>query len=84
MGDVSDLLPEGFVPTEELMFETANCKDCGLKVHDDVRTWAHDHVRETGHAVQLHYGYDVRDEHWESRLPYERVAEIEALRRSER
>jgi hypothetical protein len=37
-------------------------------------------VRETGHTVELHFGYDVRDEKWLERLPYERQAEIEALR----
>jgi hypothetical protein len=37
---------------------------------------------ETGHPVQLHFGYDVRDEHWLERLPYDRLAEIEAPRES--
>jgi hypothetical protein len=41
------------------------------------------HVRETGHAIQLYFGYDVRDENWLERLPYERVAEIEALRKTQ-
>jgi hypothetical protein len=80
MTDASGLLPNGFTPVEEAMFEKAECRDCGVKKFEDVRDWAHQHVRETGHAVHLYYGYDVRDEHWESRLPYERVAEIEQLR----
>ncbi|PZR31081.1 hypothetical protein [Caulobacter segnis] len=37
-------------------------------------------MRDTGHAVELHFGYDVRDEHWLSRLSYERLAELERLR----
>jgi hypothetical protein len=80
MTDASKHLPEGFNPVEEAIFENAECRDRGLKRFDQVRDWAHQHVRETGHAVHLHFGPDVRDEHWESRLPYERVAEIEALR----
>jgi hypothetical protein len=80
MTDASDLLPSGFTPVEEAMFEKAECRDCGVKAFEDVRPWAHDHVRATGHAVHLYFGYDVRDEHWESRLSYERVAEIEQLR----
>jgi len=84
MVDASDHLPSEFTPVEEGMFEKAECGDCGAKKFENVRVWAHEHVRGTGHAVQLHYGYDVRDEHWESRLPYERVAEIEELRGSDR
>ncbi|HEY5409517.1 MAG TPA: hypothetical protein VIJ94_02210 [Caulobacteraceae bacterium] len=80
MTDASDLLPSGFTPVEEAMFEKAQCRDCGAKIFEDVRQWAHEHVRATGHAVHLYFGYDVRDEHWESRLSYERVAEIEQLR----
>jgi hypothetical protein len=78
--DASNLLPEGFTPVEEAMFEKAECKDCGHKHFQNARDWAHGHVRETGHAVHLYFGYDVRDEHWLERLPYERLAEIEALR----
>ncbi|HEX7931003.1 MAG TPA: hypothetical protein VF470_08900 [Sphingomicrobium sp.] len=84
MTDVSGLLPEGFTPSEELMFEKAECRDCGLKVFETSRAWAHQHVCETGHAIHLTFGYDVRDEHWESRLPYERVVEIEAVRKGTR
>jgi hypothetical protein len=80
MGDASDLLPEGWTPEEELMFETAECRECAAKVRSDARVWAHQHVTETGHAVQVHLGYEVRDTHWLDRLPYERLAEIEALR----
>jgi hypothetical protein len=79
MPDASDFLPEGFTPIEELIFEKAECRDCGLKALDRVRAWANDHVRQTGHAVQLHLGYDVRDEHWLERISYDRLAEIEAL-----
>jgi hypothetical protein len=80
MTDVSNLLPEGFTPVEEAMFEKAECKDCGLKRFEGARDWAHNHVRETGHTVQLYFGSEVREEHWLERLPYERLAEIEALR----
>jgi hypothetical protein len=83
MTDAADHLPDGFTPSEELMFEKAECAACGLKVWEKARAWAHQHVRETGHATQLSFGYDVRDEHWESRLPYDRIAEIEALRSRE-
>lgn len=80
MNDASDHLPKGFVPVEEALFEKAECKDCGLKHFQDTRDWAHRHVRETGHVVHLYFGSDVRDENWLERLPYERLAEIEALR----
>jgi hypothetical protein len=42
-----------------------------LRWEDDIQG------REPAH---LHFDSDVRDEHWESRLPYERVVEIEELR----
>lgn len=80
MTDVSDLLPSGFRPSEELMFERAECSDCGARRLDDVRAWAHQHVRETGHAVHLHYGYDVRAEDWLNRIPPERLTELDELR----
>jgi hypothetical protein len=80
MADVADFLPGGFNPTEELMFEKAECKECGVKYFESARNWAHQHVRDTGHAVHLYFGYDVRDENWLERLPYERLAAIEALR----
>lgn len=80
MSDASDLLPEGFTLVEEAMFEKAECQDCGLKHFEGVREWAQSHVRETGHTVQLQFGSEVRDEHWLERLPYERLAEVEALR----
>jgi hypothetical protein len=79
MADASNHLPAGFNPVEEPMFEKGECRDCGMKSFEDVRAWAHAHVRQTGHAVQLHFGFDVRDEHWESRLPYECMVEIEKL-----
>lgn len=82
MTDASSMLPEGFTPSEELVFAKAECKECGLKRFEDARAWVHQHVRETGHAIQLYFGYDVRDENWLERLPYERVAEIEALRKN--
>jgi hypothetical protein len=78
--DASNLLPTSWTPEEELIFEKGECRDCGLKSFDGVRAWAHQHVQETGHAVQLHYGYDVRDAHWLDRLPYDRQAELERLR----
>jgi hypothetical protein len=80
MSDASDHLPQGFTPVKEAMFEKAECGVCGLKTFGQAREWARQHVRETGHGVQLTMGYEVLDEHWESRLPYERLAEIEALR----
>lgn len=80
MTTASDMLPDGFSPTEELMFAKAECQTCGLKQLDDAKAWAHEHVRETGHVVHVTMGYDVRDEHWLERLPYDRQAEIEALR----
>ncbi|PVM93625.1 hypothetical protein [Caulobacter endophyticus] len=80
MSDAFSFLPTSFNPVEEEVFGKAYCKTCDLKHFDDARAWAHQHVRETGHAVELHFGYDVRDEHWLSRLPYERLAELEALR----
>jgi hypothetical protein len=51
MTDASDLLAKGFTPSEEAMFEKAECRDCGVKKFEAVRDWAHPHVRETGHAV---------------------------------
>ncbi|HWU13234.1 MAG TPA: hypothetical protein VN157_04405 [Caulobacter sp.] len=42
-------------------------------------SWAHQHVRETGHPVHLTIGYDVRDENWMTRLSSERHAEIKDL-----
>jgi len=80
MTDASGFLPDRFNPFEEEVFGRAYCKTCDLKHFDDARAWAHQHVRETGHAVELHFGYDVRDEHWLSRLSYDRLAELEALR----
>jgi hypothetical protein len=80
MTDASSFLPDRFNPVEEEVFGKAYCKVCDLKRFDDARAWAHQHVRDTGHAVELHFGYDVRDEHWLSRLPYDRLAELEALR----
>lgn len=80
MSNASGHLPAGFTPVEEPIYEKAECQDCGVKQFDDVRAWAHQHVRDTGHAVHLYFGYDVRDEHWLERLPYERLAEIEDLR----
>jgi len=80
--DASKLLPDGFTPTEELIFEKAECRDCGVKAFEGVRAWAHQHVKNTGHAVHLHFGYDVRDENWLERLPYERVVELEEIRRA--
>jgi len=80
MTGAADFLPGSFNPIEELMFEKAECTACSLKVREDARGWVHRHVRETGHSVQLSFGYDVRDEHWEIRLPYDRIAEIELLR----
>ncbi|WP_454718822.1 hypothetical protein [Caulobacter segnis] len=80
MTDASDFLPTSFNPVEEELFGKAYCKTCHLKHFVDARVWAHQHVRETGHAVELLFGYDVRDEHWMSRLSYERLAELEALR----
>jgi len=68
------------MPSEELMWSKAECPTCGAKTRGDARGWAHAHVAETGHPVQLSLGYDVRDEHWESRLSYERIAEIERIR----
>ncbi|PIB95219.1 MULTISPECIES: hypothetical protein [unclassified Caulobacter] len=79
MADASDFLPTSFTPVEEEVFGKAYCKTCDRKHFDDARAWAHQHVRETGHAVELHFGYDVRDEHWMARLPYERLAELEKL-----
>ena len=80
MPDASEFLPSGFTPVEEQMFEKAECKVCGLKHFDDVRAWAHQHVRETGHNIELYFGYDVRDKEWFDRLSYERQAEIEQIR----
>jgi len=71
---------ESWVPSEELMWGKAECSHCAVIVKTDARTWAHRHVQETGHDVMLTLGYDVRDEHWESRLPYERLVEIDRLR----
>lgn len=81
MADAEDFLPAGYIPTEELMVEKAECSECGLKTFEDVRAWANAHVRATGHPVALTFLYDVRDEHWLERLPYERQAKIENLRR---
>lgn len=60
MSELSDSPPAGAAPVEEAMFEKAECKDCGLKRFDQVRAWAHQHVRETGHRVELYFGFDVR------------------------
>ncbi len=62
------------------MFETAECRTCDVKWRRDARSWAHQHVHETGHAVELHLGYDIRPDDWMDRLSAERLAEIEALR----
>ena len=80
MVDASEFLPSGFTPVEEQMFEEAECPTCGKKIFEDVRAWAHQHVRDTGHAVHLYFGYDVRDKEWFDRLSYERQAEIEKIR----
>ena len=82
MTDPSSYLPNGFTPSEELMFEKAECRDCGEVIRQDARAWTHDHVKATGHSVYLSLNYDVRDEHWLERLPYERLAEIEKLRKN--
>ena len=66
MSDASSFLPSSFNPTASI---------------STTRAWAHQHVREIGHAVELHFGYDVRDEHWLSRLPYDRLAEVGSLAR---
>ena len=81
MADAADFLATGYTPTVELMVEKAKCSECGLKSFEDVRAWANAHVRATGHPVALTFLYDVRDEHWLERFPYERQAEIENLRR---
>jgi hypothetical protein len=71
--------PASCRPASPLSRRRCYCKTCDLKQFDDARAWAHQHVRETGHAVELHFGYDVRDEHWLARLPYDRLAEIDQL-----
>lgn len=79
MTEAADL-PAARPTSEEQMFEKAECRDCGVKHFDDARAWAHQHARETGHAVQLHFGYDVRPEDWMTGLSPERLVEFEALR----
>ncbi|MCR5876841.1 hypothetical protein LRS10_23415 [Phenylobacterium sp. J426] len=76
MTEASDFLPNAFSPTEELVVEKAQCRECETKVFENARAWAHNHVRETGHVGLLTFTYDVRDENWMERLAYERQAEI--------
>ena len=79
MTDASDQHTMGFAPSEELMFEKAECQTCDIKRHDDARAWSHQHVSETGHAVVLTLGYDVRPEDWLDRTSAERRAELDEL-----
>jgi hypothetical protein len=79
MTDASDRLSTGFTPSEALMFENAECRTCDIKRHDDARAWAHEHVRETGHAIELTLGYDVRPDDWLDRVTPERRADLDEL-----
>lgn len=79
MSSADDFLPQGFEPAEEEMFGKAFCPTCEASAFEDARNWAHQHLRETGHPVELHFGYEVRDKHWYDRLSYEEQVELEAL-----
>jgi len=80
MSSAQGFMPQGFEPAEEEVFGKAFCPTCEASTFKDARDWAHQHVRQTGHAVELHFGYDIRDKHWFDRLSYEEQAEVEALR----
>ena len=78
--DTEGLPSKGCSPSEELIFEKAECRACGAKRHADARAWAHQHAGETGHAVELYIGYDVRPDDWMDRLTTERRAELDELK----
>jgi len=80
MTDTPVLQSEGFSPSEELMFEKAECRTRGVKRHSDARAWVHQHARDTDHPVQLTFGYDLRADNWLDRVSAPRRAELDELR----
>lgn len=48
---------------QRLTHYTAGCFDCGASVSaKNAQAWAHQHVRKTGHRVELSLGWNVSPE----------------------
>jgi len=73
-----------FTCSEELLAQTAECKDCGELVRHNARLWAERHVQQTGHNVQVSLYLDMRDSGWLEKLSDERRAELDEFKDPEK